>query len=259
MPSFYAHYRFGAAMLQAMPADLRRPVNRFRQLFDMGLHGPDIFSYCTPLPGGKTVGLSYRFHRQTGAEFFGRVCRSLRLEPSEGGTAYLYGLLCHYCLDAACQAFVQEQAQTQALPYREIETEFDRFLLEKDGKIPARTQNLGSHIQLTAQESETVARFYPGVHSAQVRDGVRNMALFIRLMTGSNRALLQSTLRLTPGQIRAMIMTDSPNPRCAQLDEALLSLYDQAAERFPGLLLQLNAHLTYNAPLGEAFAAQFRG
>ena len=44
-----------------------------------------------------------------------------------------------------------------------------------------------------------------------------------------------------------------------KLDEPLLSLYDQAAERFPALLLQLNAHLTYNAPLGEAFAEQFRG
>ena len=48
MPSDYAHYRFGAAMLSAMPADLRRPANRFRQMYDMGLHGPDIFTYSPP-------------------------------------------------------------------------------------------------------------------------------------------------------------------------------------------------------------------
>ncbi len=43
MPSTYAHYRMGAALLPMLPADVRRVIQRFRRLFDVGLHGPDIF------------------------------------------------------------------------------------------------------------------------------------------------------------------------------------------------------------------------
>lgn len=259
MPSNYAHYRFGVAMLSAMPADLRRSATRFRQLYDMGLHGPDIFTYCTPVPGRKTAALSNRFHNQTGAEFFGRVCRGLRLEPTEAGCAYLYGLLCHYCLDSVCHDFLAGQAADGGFSIGEAQTEFDRFLLESDGKTPACAQDMSPHMRLTAGESETVARFYPGARDFDVRDGVRNMALITRLLAGNSRPLLQKALRIAPGKAEAMVMTAQPNARCAHLNEPLLALYQEAAELFPKLLLQLNAHLTYNAPLGEDFSRTFRG
>lgn len=259
MPSNYAHYRFGAAMLSAMPADLRRAANRFRQLYDMGLHGPDIFAYLPRVPGSKSNGLSGKFHSLTGAEFFGRVCRNLRLEPSEAGIAYLYGLLCHYCLDSACHGYLAEQSAACGVSMREAATEFDRFLLELDGKLPAHAQDISLHMQLTPGECETVARFYPGVRTAQIRNGVRSMALVTRLLASNSRPLLQTALKMAPGQGEDAIMASGPNPLCSHMDAPLLVLYEQAAERFPELLLQLNAHLTYNAPLGEAFSHKFQG
>ena len=45
MPSSYAHYRFGKQILAQMPADVKRSIQRFRRMFDMGLQGPDIFFY----------------------------------------------------------------------------------------------------------------------------------------------------------------------------------------------------------------------
>ncbi len=250
MPSDYAHYRFGAAMLSAMPADLRRPAVRFRQMYDMGLHGPDIFAYYPRIPGSKLAGFADRFHSQTGQEFFGRVCRGLRLEPNEAGVAYLYGLLCHYCLDSLCHSFLAEGAAQCGVSLREVATEFDRFLLELDGKIPACAQDISPHMRLTPGECETVARFYPGTRPAQIRDSVRNMALVTKLLAGNSRQLLQRM----PG---AAVMTEGPNDHCAHLDAPALELYAQAAEKFPELLLQLNAHLTYSAPLGEDFSRKF--
>ena len=259
MPSNYAHYRFGAAMLSAMPADLRRCTTRFRQLYDMGLHGPDIFAYCTPVPGRKTSALSSRFHSQTGAEFFSRVCRSLRLDPSEAGCAYLYGLLCHYCLDTVCHRYIAQASAACGVSLREAETEFDRFLLELDGKTPACAQDISLHMRLTPGECQTVARFYPGVRDFDVRDGVRNMALVTKLLAGNSRPLLQKALKIAPGQAEAMVMSAKPNPRCAHMNEPLLALYQQAGELFVQQLLQLNAHLTYNAPLAEDFSSTFCG
>ena len=74
MPSVYAHYRFGVALLPTMPADARRTIQRFRSLFEVGLHGPDIFYYGSPIEKTKTGFLGIKFHEQTGREFFQRVC-----------------------------------------------------------------------------------------------------------------------------------------------------------------------------------------
>ena len=49
MPANYAHYRFGKQLLSGMCPNDRRSIQRFRRLYDMGLHGPDIFFYYNPL------------------------------------------------------------------------------------------------------------------------------------------------------------------------------------------------------------------
>ena len=127
MPSTYAHYRFGIQMLPQMPADVRRTIQRFRQLFEMGLHGPDIFFYNSPLIKTNVGFWGAKFHEQTGEDFFTRVCRNLRLEPSEAAAAYLYGVLCHYCLDAHCHPYVHKTAEKGEVTHAQLETEFERY------------------------------------------------------------------------------------------------------------------------------------
>lgn len=260
MPSTYAHYRFGVEMLADMPADVRRSVQRFRRLYDVGLHGPDLFFYYNPVVKTRIGGLGSRFHDQSGQEFFTRVCRSLRLSPSEAGTAYLYGVLCHYCLDSICHPFVIEKTTGGPATHVELETEFDRFLLEADGKTPPCAQDLSPHIRLTPGECETAAAFYPSVTARHIRDCVRNMAFFTRLLAapeGAKRDLLNKGMALAGHDVEGMLMPLGPNPRCADLDEPLLALYRKAAALYPILLGQIQAHMAYGAPLGPEFTANF--
>lgn len=260
MPANYAHYRFGVAMLGKMPGDIARTVKRFRWLYDMGLHGPDLFYYHNPLLQTKVGALGSRFHKQTGQEFFGRVCRSLRLNPTEAGQAYLYGLLCHYALDSLCHPFLHRAAREARLSHLRIEGEFDRFLLETDGKTPPHTQNLSLHIRLTPGECETVAKFYPPATAAQIRDCVRNMAAITKLFSapeGTARAALQKGVQFAAKDAADRMIPSAPDSRCAHLNGPLLDLYRQAEERFPTMLTQLSAHMTYNAALGEEFLETF--
>lgn len=260
MPSVYAHYRFGAAMIPVLPGDIRRTVKRFRQLYDVGLHGPDIFFYYNPILKSKTGSLGSRFHRQSGRDFFTRVCRSLRLDPAEAGQAYLYGVLTHYCLDSVCHPYIKETAEATGLTHARIETEFDRFLLELDGKTPPHTQDLSPHIRLTAGECDTVAKFYPPASTGVVRDAVRNMAFFVRLLAapeGARRTLLRKGIPLAGKSREDMLMTEQADPRCAAMNTELFSLYEKAECLFPELLEQVAAHLTYNATFGAEFTADF--
>ena len=69
MPSTYAHYRMGVALLPTMPADVRRTIGRFRRLFDVGLHGPDIFFYHNPILPTSTGTLGAKFHARPAKTF----------------------------------------------------------------------------------------------------------------------------------------------------------------------------------------------
>lgn len=256
MPSTYAHYRFGSMLLPTMPGDVKRTIQRFRRLFDMGLHGPDIFYYYSPIIKSGTSFLGIKFHEQTGREFFQRVCRAVRLERSEAAAAYLYGVLCHYCLDSCCHPFVREQAALGEATHAQIETEFDRFLLEKDGKVPPCSQDLSRHMRLTPGEYETVAKFYPPASARNVESAVKGMAFFAKLLAapeGAKRTVLAKGIDLVASSYRGMLMTVGPDPQCAHLDTELMALYEKAAQLFPEMLNQLLSHMTYSAPFGEEF------
>lgn len=260
MPATYAHYRFGSQMLGHMPADMCRTAKRYRRLYDVGLHGPDLFFFYRPGMPSKVRVLGHKFHIQTGREFFSRVCRMLRLEPSEAGQAYLYGVLCHYALDAACHPFVEEISREGVISHTRLETEFDAYLLRRDGKQPPARQDLSKHIFLTPQECEIAARFYPGADARQIASSVRSMASIRSLLAAPQkdpRVLLSKVMGAASREYRDMIIGSQPDVRCEALLEPLHQHYHRAAGRFPEMLMQLGAHLTYNAPLGEEFSPIF--
>lgn len=259
MPSTYAHYRFGTELLPTLPADARRTIQRFRRLYDVGLHGPDIFFYHSPIIKTATAFLGIKYHEQTGQEFFHRVSRAVRLEKSEAAQAYLYGVLTHYCLDSVCRPLIKEKA-AEGVSTLEIETEFDRFLLERDGKTSPHTQDMSPHLKLTPGEYETVAKFYPPATDRFVKDCLLKMAFFVKLLAtpeGARRTAITKGVTIAGKELAGAVMTMGPNPKCAQFDEELLAGYQRAVEKFPGMLEQLQALMTYNAPLDAEFAKPF--
>jgi len=260
MPANYAHYRFGAEMLKLMPGDIRRKVNRFRRLYDVGLHGPDVFFYSNPLHGTKVSDMGRRLHGQSGADFFMRACRGLRMEPSEAGETYLYGLLSHYCLDSGCRPFAEEKAREDDCTLGGIEAEFDRFLLEKDGKVPPCEQDLSRHMRLTPEEYKIAAGFYSGVNPAQMQAVVKNMERTTKIAAvpaGVRRKTVEAAFGLLSKDRKGLFIPAQEDLLCGKWNEELLLLYEQAQERFLTLLMQISAHMTYNAPLGEEFMAKF--
>lgn len=259
MPSTYSHYRFGVQILPGLPADVRRPIQRYRRLFDIGLQGPDFFFYdLNPKNNGPE--LAHLFHYQTGREFFTRTCQLLHRESSEAALAYLYGLLAHFCLDSCCHPFVHEQTDNGPILHNELETEFDRFLLARDGKPLPHAYDRSIHLKFSKEDCGLIAKFYPPATAEQVHQGLFYSELYTRLLTarlGPHRAIAQQILKTLGGQKPGLLMHQAPNPACAHLNSEMLNLYNRALEQFPEYLEQLCSHLAYNAPLGEEFDAIF--
>lgn len=258
MPSNYAHYRFGIAALNNMPEMQKQLVTRHRALYDVGLHGPDIFFFNNPIMPNRLGKLSSTVHRQSGEVFFGRVCRMLRLQPSEAGYAYLCGVLCHYALDSACHPFVNSHSSAGPCSHVEIETEFDRYLLASDGKFPPHEQCFAEHLRLHADACATVACFYPGASKHDVKRCVRNMALCMKLL-----ALPEKPRRVAVGALKIVGQSDDvfvpmqENARCAEFDAPLADLYETALAKYPAMLARVFENLRSAEPLGSLFAPNF--
>ena len=73
MPSTYAHRRFGADVLQQLPAALQDQIGKNRALFDVGLHGPDLLFYYHAAKSNTVSALGNAMHEQPGRVFFTRA------------------------------------------------------------------------------------------------------------------------------------------------------------------------------------------
>ena len=171
MPANYAHYRFGKQLLSGMCPNDRRSIQRFRRLYDMGLHGPDIFFYYNPLIKTATGQLGGVFHAQSGQEFFARVCAQA---GSEAGRVYLLGLLGHYCLDSLCHPYVEKKEADGSARHVELESEFDRYLLEADGVVLPHTYDGSAHMRhneaLSERESQILRLVADGLSNREIAE-----------------------------------------------------------------------------------------
>ena len=140
----------------------------------------------------------------------------------------------------------------------ELESEFDRYLLEADGVVLPHTYDGSAHMRLTRGECVTVALFYPPATPANVNTCVRNMARATRFLVGKNRKHVRRLLRLTRSPaIEDQLMPEQGSDRWLWMDSEMLVLYNRALKRYPVLLNQLDEYMRTGEPLGEDFAPAF--
>ena len=254
MPASYAHYRFGKLLLPGLPADVRQCIQRFRRLYDTGLQGPDLFFYYN-IFGKSAIGdLGDAFHRQTGSEFFTRVCAQADTEAAQ---AYLYGLLAHYCLDSQSHPFVNQMVTIGEADHVTLESEFERVLMEKDGIASPQTYDRSKHIRLTRGECMTVSGFFPPATGANISRSVKGMEYSLRFLSAANRERTEKLIgRFAPGHMGHLVPKEEI-PDYGYMIGQLLELYDQALTRYPLLLQQLRQHQTDGTELSGAFEADF--
>lgn len=249
MPGMYAHYRFGRQVLGAFSPRQRQSIGRFRRLYEMGLYGPDIFDYYNPLAQTQVGDLEARYHSQTGRECF---TAALAAATSEGAQAYLWGLLTHYCLDAAWDDALQKLTR-QGLRRETLEAEFDAYLLELDGLDPRYDRS--RHMALTRGECVTVSQFYPPATAAQTHGAIGRMRWFYHFLANPNEKRVgrwMGLLKSSPLYHRQVpqALTQDQRHRCS----TLLTRYTRAVKQFPTLPESLT-----QSPLPEIFNPPFRG
>ncbi len=248
MPSTYAHYRFGKEVLERLDPDLRSVIDAHRELYDIGLHGPDILFYFDALHRNPVNRTGFSMHDRPGREFFGPARELLPgVEDRGAGEAYLYGFVCHFALDSECHPYIEDRIRESGIAHTKIEGEFDRMLLVEDGKDPVR-QDLVSHIHPTDGNCEVIASFFPTVTPDQIDVALKDMLRYNDLLLCPGwlkRHLVVRALRRSGNydDMIGLVLNAEGDPRCDESNERLMELYDDAVTLAAELIGGLHDYL----------------
>ena len=70
MPAFYAHYKFGQMVKNKLPAKYQRLLEDYQDLYEIGLHGPDILFFYHPIIRHPITQIGVVFYHETGGGVF---------------------------------------------------------------------------------------------------------------------------------------------------------------------------------------------
>lgn len=230
MPCAYAHYRFGQEVLPELPRLEREKIIPFKELFDMGLHGPDILFYHGLLLPDRVSRIGHDLHRQSGLKVFSDAAGVVSAHRDNAMyAAYLYGCLCHFALDSICHGYINDFAAKNGVGHNEIEMEFDRALMVGDGLDPLR-HDTAAHIAPTRRNCAVIASFYQGVELRDITRTLKNMGVALRLLTAPDkmkRAAILAAFRASGrySDLSGLVMSLSPNPACEPSTKRLTELY----------------------------------
>ena len=233
MPATYAHVRFGREVFRLLPESIQSVILSEPGLYDIGLHGPDFFFYYKPYRRNPVSGIGKKLHRRSGRFFFARAAGIWKLrQRKKEDLAYLYGYLCHFALDVYCHGYVNQRIEETGVSHTAIESDFDRFLLEKDGYEPT-ARDLTAHIHPGKEFAGVIAAYHPEADASTVLKCLKGFVFYDHLLLAPGkfkRALLTGIFDLiSPGSsLKEHMIMEEADPRCSRTREVLYEKYQNA-------------------------------
>lgn len=296
MPTTYAHYRLGTEVLKKVSPEAGKIIREHPDLFNYGVHGPDLLFYYNALSRNRVNEEGSRLHDHPGAYFFQRAADILREkerklnredgadpqgsvdsrengrrkktegpelagEELEAAYSYIYGFLCHFALDVCCHGYVQEIIDSSGITHSEIEAELDREFLVRDGKDPVR-QKLTGHLKPSEEGARVISLFYEGIGEAEIHKAMKDMVMYLNLLVlpgRFKRGIILWILKVS-GHYESkhgLIINYEKNPDCADGTERLIGLYQKAVDLAAEWIDGFRAVVRGEAGLPEAFRYNF--
>lgn len=262
MPASYAHYHFGKEVEQHLPEKERKIVEKYPELYQIGLHGPDILFYYRPFSKNKVNQLGNQIHERPGIDFFTQASKIIkRHEGNEAYMAYLYGFICHFALDEKCHSYINIQLTERGIGHAEVETEFDRAILIAEGKNPVK-QSVTKHLNPSGNNAKIIAEFFTGITPLQIQLSILEMKVFhyfLRADTRWKQKLVNFIISIA-GQyqsVHGMIMTPMQNHKCDVCSEHLMQLYKEALENAHRFIIEYDKFFTGEKTLDGIYQYNF--
>lgn len=177
LPALLIHYLCGDKMLGlSKNSDEEKKILKYRQVFNLGTQGPDIFFYHNAYPWIKRKSLNYvgeKLHDEKVNMFFKTALEYIKSINSESQnilTAYLCGYSCHYSLDNHTHPYIFYRTgfdtgsglehKKYSYYHRRFEAALDVLMMDKIYHKEARHINASKLINISKDEAEAIASMY---------------------------------------------------------------------------------------------------
>lgn len=264
MPSTYAHYRMGQEVVKQLSDPVREIIMENKELYDIGLHGPDILFYYNPLKVDPVNSIGYGLHEHSGKYFFERAAKVIENSSrKKEELAYIFGFICHFALDSTCHGYIDEKIAKSGISHAEIEVEFDRSLMEDDGLDPIRHE-LTKHIVPSIKNAEVIASFFPETSPKQIEAALHGMIKYNHLLLAQSklkRMLVYTLLHLTGNykEMHGLMVNFNANSACEDSTRKLKQLYRAAKKRAVCLINEYSEYILKDDKLNALYDFTFSG
>jgi len=268
MPSTYAHKKFGDEMLSLFPQPTKEIILENLPLYNIGLHGPDLLFYYKPLGSNPVQQIGYGLHAKSASLFFEHAKEAYSsAEDKRAAYAYLVGFICHFVLDSACHGYIENKIAVSDVRHTEIETEFDKYLLRKEGKDPFK-ENLTAHITADERCAKVISPFFCGLGGgfakageAEILKALKSMKFYNDLLLGRNpfkRGLVCAALKLSGNwrEMHGTMFAKKDIAKCADSNMRLEKLFN-ASKRMCLYLTENYTQFLNGGELSGLFGATF--
>lgn len=261
MPAIYAHNQFGNRVLQQLDAKKRALILKYLRQFRIGLHKPDYLFFYKPLSKNAINRIGYEIHERPAEEFMEHAREVIR----ENGTdspeyAYILGFICHFSLDSECHPFVAEQIEKTGVGHIEIESEFEKLLMRKNGEEPL-SYPVGRTFPTDRETAECIAKFYEGVEADEAGKALKSMRRYKDLLVAPGkikRTILDKGMKLTGhyGELQGHLLKPVDNPKCEESNRGLYERFQNAVPVAEQLIQDFDSYLNGES-LNERFSRNF--
>lgn len=262
MPAFYAHNRFGEKVAQKTDGELNEIISKYYVQFQIGLQGPDIFFFYRPWKSNRVSKYGYHLHEVSAASFFTHALTVVKEKGRDSREyAYLLGFICHYILDSECHPYVSEMMEALDVEHLEIEEEFEKMLLRKDGKN-ALSYPLADLIPTDSVTAKTIYPFYRNMNPVIIREALKDLKLVKRIFTAPcivKQAILNGAMHLT-GKYdywKGLMHQRKDNPKCTVSNEGLYLRFKGAVDIAVTMLYSFDESLCTGTELHSRFERTF--
>lgn len=270
MPSTYAHKIFGEKVLAVLPKTLSEAFAQHLSAYWLGLHGPDLLFYHHPVLPNETRRLGSRLHDLPAAGFFLNARDEIRKDaetrrlPAQSTdlAAYAAGFLCHFALDSECHGYIGQRIAESGISHTRIETEFDKYLLARNGEIVLGV-NHAAHLK-GKTEAARPAAILLGIPEHAAKTGLKSFVRINGWLSSANpflRAVIFSALAVSGKyeELRGMFYDKKPCAACAESNEILEAKLEQAIPVAASLVSEFFEKLSDDRPLSERFGLDYNG
>lgn len=261
MPTTYAHYYFGDEVIKLLPESYQKIINENRDIYNFGVHGPDIFFYYFGYKINDVVNFGNKMHKEPARLFFEKCKEVYKTYPEKDMMmSYILGFLTHFVFDSQAHSYVERKREYEGISHNKVEAEYDRYLIVKSGLSPKKYDRTTS-LKPSKEIGKVISHFFDFDENICFQT-LRWQVLILKTLNPSSnlkRSFLYKALGIAKisSSIKDLILGEYEDPRCADSNLRMDKLKDKALQLYPKLFNNLMAYFEDKEELDEYFNHHF--